>query len=195
MGVSFRSLLGEGFTCSLAALTSRTPSQGGPMAPRLSGSSSSCNCCSDLARCIWSSRSCTRSSMMASRSSWTAWFRWLFFIFKERQKGQSPLKQGQKNRESGQSTSCKPSHTRIYFYFSQPGWCNRRHKHEYANDQINTALNGGEYKLCLKLQRSKHIQKTRCQQKQFQEVFYCLNGLFFFFLTLFSEQTSRRVQR
>uniref|UniRef100_A0A8C8US92 Uncharacterized protein n=1 Tax=Peromyscus maniculatus bairdii TaxID=230844 RepID=A0A8C8US92_PERMB len=70
MGVSFRSLLGEGFTCSLAALTSRTPSQGGgPTPPRLSGSSSSCSCCSDLARCIWSSRSCTRSSMMASRSS------------------------------------------------------------------------------------------------------------------------------
>lgn len=109
MGVSFRSLLGEGFTCSLAALTSRTPSQGGgPMPPRLSGSSSSCSCCSDLARCIWSSRSCTRSSMMASRSSWTAWFRWLFFIFKEQQKGQSPLKQGQKNREWGRAQAASP---------------------------------------------------------------------------------------
>uniref|UniRef100_A0A8C0XGU3 Uncharacterized protein n=1 Tax=Castor canadensis TaxID=51338 RepID=A0A8C0XGU3_CASCN len=77
IGVSFRSLLGEGFTCSLpdfdcslAAFTSRTPSRGGgPAPPRFSGSSSSCTCCSDLARCIWSSRSCTRSSMMASRSS------------------------------------------------------------------------------------------------------------------------------
>uniref|UniRef100_A0A2I3H664 Uncharacterized protein n=1 Tax=Nomascus leucogenys TaxID=61853 RepID=A0A2I3H664_NOMLE len=77
MDVSFLSLLGDGFAgslpafgCSLAAFGSRTPSLGGWTAPpRHSGSSSSCACCSALARCIWSSRSCTRSSMMASRSS------------------------------------------------------------------------------------------------------------------------------
>uniref|UniRef100_A0A8C2T9G9 Uncharacterized protein n=1 Tax=Coturnix japonica TaxID=93934 RepID=A0A8C2T9G9_COTJA len=80
IGVSFLSLLGDGFTCcsllafgcSLAAFVSRTPSLCCCEAPpRFSASSSSC--CSDLARC--NSRSCTRSSMMASRSSWIAWFR------------------------------------------------------------------------------------------------------------------------
>jgi hypothetical protein len=45
-----------------------------------------------LARCIWSSRSCTRSSMMASRSSWTAWFKWLFFILKNDRKGSYHLR-------------------------------------------------------------------------------------------------------
>uniref|UniRef100_A0A672U117 Uncharacterized protein n=1 Tax=Strigops habroptila TaxID=2489341 RepID=A0A672U117_STRHB len=59
IGVSFLSLLGDGFTCC-SLLAFETP-------PRFSASSSSCTCCSDLARC--SSRSCTRSSMMASRSS------------------------------------------------------------------------------------------------------------------------------
>ena len=93
IGVSFLSLLGDGLTCccsllafgcSLAAFVSRTLSLccwGAP--PRFSGSSSSCPCCSNFARC--SSRSCTRSSMMASRSSWIAWFRWLFFIFQVRE--------------------------------------------------------------------------------------------------------------
>lgn len=104
MGVSFRSLLGEGFTRSLAALTSRTPSQGGgPMPPRLSGSSSSCSCCSDFARCIWSSRSCTRSSMMASRSSWTAWFRWLFFILGKDKKGSYLLSKVRRTRNQGRA--------------------------------------------------------------------------------------------
>uniref|UniRef100_A0A8C9AFU1 Uncharacterized protein n=1 Tax=Prolemur simus TaxID=1328070 RepID=A0A8C9AFU1_PROSS len=77
MGVSFLSLLGDGFACSLpafgcslAALASRTPSLGGwAVPPRRSGSLSSGAGCSDLARCICSRRSCTRSSMMASRSS------------------------------------------------------------------------------------------------------------------------------
>uniref|UniRef100_A0A493SX20 Uncharacterized protein n=1 Tax=Anas platyrhynchos platyrhynchos TaxID=8840 RepID=A0A493SX20_ANAPP len=59
MGVSFLSLLGDGLTCC-SLLAFETP-------PRFSASSSSCTCCSDFARC--SSRSCTRSSMMASRSS------------------------------------------------------------------------------------------------------------------------------
>uniref|UniRef100_A0A8B9FUB8 Uncharacterized protein n=1 Tax=Amazona collaria TaxID=241587 RepID=A0A8B9FUB8_9PSIT len=77
IGVSFLSLLGDGFTCcsllafgcSLAAFVSRTPSLCccWETTPHFSGSSSSCTCCSDLARC--NSRSCTRSSMMASRSS------------------------------------------------------------------------------------------------------------------------------
>uniref|UniRef100_A0A8C7B2U1 Uncharacterized protein n=1 Tax=Neovison vison TaxID=452646 RepID=A0A8C7B2U1_NEOVI len=77
MGVSFLSLLGDGlacslpaFGCSLAAFVSGALSLGGcPAPPRLSGSSSSCTCGSGLARCSWSRRSCTRSSMMASRSS------------------------------------------------------------------------------------------------------------------------------
>uniref|UniRef100_A0A452QEK9 Uncharacterized protein n=1 Tax=Ursus americanus TaxID=9643 RepID=A0A452QEK9_URSAM len=80
MGVSFRSLLGDGLACSLpafggslAAFVSRALSLGGCAAPpRRSGSSSSCPCGSGLARCSCSSRSCTRSSMMASRSSWIA---------------------------------------------------------------------------------------------------------------------------
>uniref|UniRef100_A0A8C3MBN2 Uncharacterized protein n=1 Tax=Geospiza parvula TaxID=87175 RepID=A0A8C3MBN2_GEOPR len=76
MGVSFLSLLGDGLTCcsllafgcSLAAFVSRTVSLCcWEMPPRFSGSSSSWPCCSDFARC--SRRSCTRSSMMASRSS------------------------------------------------------------------------------------------------------------------------------
>uniref|UniRef100_A0A670ZNS6 Uncharacterized protein n=1 Tax=Pseudonaja textilis TaxID=8673 RepID=A0A670ZNS6_PSETE len=81
MGVSFLSLLGDGFTdswiafgCSFIAFVSGTLSLGrggccciGP--PRFSSSSSSCTCCSVLARCICKRRSCTRSSMMASRSS------------------------------------------------------------------------------------------------------------------------------
>uniref|UniRef100_A0A8D0L2P8 Uncharacterized protein n=1 Tax=Sphenodon punctatus TaxID=8508 RepID=A0A8D0L2P8_SPHPU len=61
IGVSFLSLLGDGFTCSLTAF--------GYAPPRFSGSSSSCTCCSDFPRCICSCRSWTRSSMMASRSS------------------------------------------------------------------------------------------------------------------------------
>uniref|UniRef100_A0A671FPF0 Uncharacterized protein n=1 Tax=Rhinolophus ferrumequinum TaxID=59479 RepID=A0A671FPF0_RHIFE len=77
MGVSFLSLLGDGlacslpaFGCSLAAFVSGAPSLGSWTAPpRFSGSSSSCACGSGLARCSWSRRSCTRSSMMASRSS------------------------------------------------------------------------------------------------------------------------------
>uniref|UniRef100_A0A2K5DP93 Uncharacterized protein n=1 Tax=Aotus nancymaae TaxID=37293 RepID=A0A2K5DP93_AOTNA len=74
MDVSFLSLLGDGFAgslpafgCSLAAFGSRTPSLGGWTAPPRHSA-----CWSALARCIWSSRSCTRSSMMASRSSWIA---------------------------------------------------------------------------------------------------------------------------
>uniref|UniRef100_A0A452UWR9 Uncharacterized protein n=1 Tax=Ursus maritimus TaxID=29073 RepID=A0A452UWR9_URSMA len=65
MGVSFRSLLGDGLACSLpafggslAAFVSRALSLGGCAAPpRRSGSSSSCPCGSQT---LWSGRTCLK---------------------------------------------------------------------------------------------------------------------------------------
>lgn len=100
MLVSLLSLLGEGFEGSLAALPLAEAAASAPAATAaterlvcssLRGSGLGCaggacsaggwtvsSCCS-----LWlcSKRSWTRSSKMASCSSWMAWFRWVFLFY------------------------------------------------------------------------------------------------------------------
>lgn len=123
MGVSFLSLLGDGlacslpaFGCSLVAFVSGAPSLGGWMAPpRFSGSSSSCAWGSGLALCSCNRRSCTRSSMMASRSSWIAWFKWLFFIFRNDRKSRCHSRRSKWQRFKSREQLARVSYIRIYF--------------------------------------------------------------------------------